>query len=141
MRATADDHLGIIELGAICASMRARNIDLFEQIGGWVVDTADPTLQRLFAEASHRHAWHAELWAQRAPAIPPAELDTSIAAPPFPVFAPIGSAEVYAEQLDRMLDDLRQLMSRIDVLLDPSTARTITLISADLTDLQRRLTA
>lgn len=130
--------LGIIELGAICADMRARNIDLFEQLGAWVVDTPDRELQRLFALASHLHAWHAELWAQRAPAIPPVELDTSVAHPPS-VVAPADRAAVYGEALDRLLTDLGRLRARVDELLDPSTLRTITLVTADLDDLQRRL--
>jgi hypothetical protein len=133
--------VGIIELGAICADMRARNIDLFEQLGGWVVDTTDHELQRLFALASHLHAWHAELWAQRAPAIPPVELDTSVAHPPPTAVAPADRAAVYGAVLDRLLVDLRRLRDRLDELLDPSTIRTITLVIADLDDLHRRLSA
>jgi len=134
-----DEPLGIIELGAICASMRARNIDLFEQLGAWVVDTDDRELQRLFALGSHLHAWHAELWAQRAPVIPPAELDTSVAHPPPPLVAVGDRADDYRAALDTMLEDLRQLSGRIDVLLDPSTARTIGLVTTDLADLRQRL--
>lgn len=141
---TADDasggsYLGIIELGAICAEMRARNLVLFEQLGAWVVDTADPVLQRLFGEASHLHAWHAELWAQRAPLIPPVELDNSVAAPGGPSVALDRRAAIYGDALDRLLGDLRALRSRIDVLLDPSTVRTIELVMADDTGIRRRL--
>jgi hypothetical protein len=139
MSATTDAHLGIIELGAICASMRARNIDLFEQLGAWVVDTDDHELQRLFALGSHLHAWHAELWAQRAPVIPPVELDTSVAHPPLPLVALGDRAGDYRAALDTMLEDLHQLSARIDVLLDPSTARTVGLVTNDLTDLWQRL--
>lgn len=135
------EHLGIIELGSTCAEMRARNIDLFEQLGRWVVDTPDPGLQRLFAEASHLHAWHADLWAQRAPVIPPVELDTSVTDPPHAVVPPGDRAAVYSEAVGQLLGDLAQLSARIDVLLDPSTARTIGLVTADLTELRYRLSA
>jgi hypothetical protein len=138
---TTDDHLGIVELGAICADLRARNIDLFEQLGGWVVDTPEPALQRLFAEASHLHAWHAELWAQRAPVIPPVELDTSVAAAPTADVAASERAATYHRALARLLDDLRALRGRVDDLLDPSTVRTASLATADLTELEHRLTA
>ena len=134
-------HLGIIELGSICADMRARNIDLFEQLGHWVVDTHDPSLQRLFGEASHLHAWHAELWAQRAPVIPPVELDTSVAAPPTALVDPGDRAEIYGAALDQLLSELGQLRDPIDELLDPSTIRTISLVTADLAALRRRLRA
>ena len=139
MSAPTNEHLGIIELGAICASMRARNLDLFEQLGSWVVDTDDHELQRLFALGSHLHAWHAELWAQRAPVIPPVELDTSVAHPPPPIAALSDRPEDYRAALGTMREDLQQLSARIDVLLDPSTARTIALVTADLADLLQRL--
>ena len=135
-----DQHLGITELAAICASMRARNIDLFERLGGWVIDTPDPDLQRLFAEASHLHAWHAELWAQRAPVIPPAELDNSVAPPSAPSVGASERATEYGETLDQWLADLGATRARIDVLLDPSTARTIKLVATDLADLRNRIT-
>ena len=133
--------LGIVELGSICASMRARNLDLFERLGGWVADTADHSLQRLFAEASHLHAWHAELWAQRAPIIPPVELDISVATTPTIDTPPAERAAAYHRDLDRMLADLRSLRGRVDDLLDPSTVRTATLATADLIGLEHRLTA
>ena len=135
------EHLGIVELGAICADMRARNLELFEQLGGWVVDTPDHNLQRLFAEGSHLHAWHAELWAQRAPIIPPVELDVSIATEPVTDTPPVERAAAYHQDLDRMLADLRDLRGRVDALLDPSTVRTASLATADLTELEHRLTA
>ena len=133
--------LGIVELGAICADMRVRNLELFERLGHWIVDTPDPALQRLFADASHRPAWHAELWAQRAPMIPPAELDISIAKVPAVDTPPGDRATAYHHDLDRMLADLRDLRGRVDALLDPSTVRTASLATADLTELEHRLTA
>ena len=139
MRTPGREHVGIIELGSICASMRARNLTLFEQLGGWVVDTSDHGLQRLFALASHLHAWHAELWAQRAPTIPEVELDNSVARPPSPLVAPGERADDYRAALDTMLEDLRRLSARVDVLLDPSTARTIGLVTSDLVDLRQQL--
>ena len=138
---TDQAHLGIVELGTICADMRVRNLELFERLGGWVVDTDDPVLQRLFAEASHLHAWHAELWAQRAPVIPPVELDVSIASEPAADTPSSERAAMYHRALALMLTDLRTLRGRVDALLDPSTVRTASLATADLTELEHRLTA
>ncbi|MDH4145053.1 MAG: hypothetical protein OEY23_07775 [Acidimicrobiia bacterium] len=42
-----------------CALERA----WFEILGGWVPTTADPEVKLQFAQQSHHHAWHAELWA------------------------------------------------------------------------------
>ena len=119
--------------------MRVRNNDLFERLGGWVADTPDPALQRLFAEACHRHAWHAELWAERTPAIPTAELGEPATATPVDSTPPAEQAAAYQGDLDRMLGDLRALLDRVDAVLDPSTVRTTSLVVADLTDIDGRL--
>jgi hypothetical protein len=106
-----------------------------------VADTPAPELQRLFAEACHRHAWHAELWAERAPTIPGVALDLE------PARSAGGEPEVgrravqYAAALAGLLHDLEVLAGRVDRLLDPSTTRTLALVTTDLTDLRDRLTA
>lgn len=138
-----EQQLGIVELGQICNAMRARNLELFEQLGSWVPDTPDPELQRLFAEACHRHAWHAELWAQRTPTIPPVE--------PSPAERPAREspesiaqadrAAVYADAIDRLQSAVTATLARVDPLLDPATARTIELVLADLGAVRQRLTA
>lgn len=143
--ATTNDgqQLGIIELGQICNALRARNTELFAQLGGWVVDTPDPELQRLFAEACHRHAWHAELWAQRTPAIAPVAPspdEPSTAQPPEAV-APADRAAVYADAIDQLESTATATSDRFDALLDPGTARTIELVLADLRAVRQRLAA
>lgn len=131
--------VGIIELGDICAALRARSLDLFEVTGEWAIDTADPPLQRRFAEASHLHAWHADLWAARSPAIPPVDADLLVDAHREP--APLVGAEDRADRhrtwLDVLLMRLDDLEGRIDPVLDPSTRRTIALTRADLVALRR----
>ena len=133
--------LGIVGLGRVCAAMQARNLELFQRLGAWVVDTTEPELQRLFAEACHRHAWHVELWAERVPTIPGVDL----------AVAPVGTATTapaigqraaqYAAELDELVAELSTLAGRVDDVLDPSTTRTLALVTADLTDLRRRLRA
>jgi hypothetical protein len=52
---------------------------LFEVLGGWSLAGGDADGARLFAAASHRHAWHARLWAERRPLLDdlePAEVAT-----------------------------------------------------------------
>ena len=143
--ATTNDgqQLGIIELGQICNALRARNTELFAQLGGWLVDTPDLELQRLFAEACHRHAWHAQLWAQRTPAIPPVETspdEPSTAQPP-EVVAPADRATVYADAIDQLESTATATRDRLDALLDPGTARTIELVLTDLHSVRQRLAA
>ena len=72
--------------------------------------------------------------------IPPVELDNSVAAPPAALVDPADRATVYGAALDRLLAELGELRDRIDALLDPSTVRTIGLVTADLAELRRRLT-
>lgn len=132
--------LGIVELAEVCAAMRARNLHLFELLGGWVTTTPPGRRQRMFAEACHRHAWHAELWAQRAPRIPRVDLDaatTTTCDQPADV-PPDRRADEYARLLDALIEDVDQLASRVDPTIDPGTVRTVTLVRADLTELRRR---
>jgi hypothetical protein len=134
------DRLGIVELRQVCIDMRARNLQLFEQLGSWVATTADGALQRLFAEACHRHAWHAELWQLRMPTIPVAPRT------PQPRMAPEipGDArrrDDYRRALSGLRDELHSLGLRVDATLDPSSRRTIDLLAGDLDDLAGRLNA
>jgi hypothetical protein len=140
--AIVSDGLGIRELTDVCATMRARNLELFERLGGWVTTTESGELQRLFAEACHRHAWHAELWSARLPAIP-----TLATEPNAPDAELTGAADdsdddrraLYRAALEALDRDLRSLHGRVDPVLDPSTARTIDLVGRDVADLAGRL--
>lgn len=139
VNATADAsvHVGIVELGEFCARQRAHCLVLFELTGSWVASTPDPTQQRRFATATHRHAWHAELWAERCPAIPPVELDALVA--DHQAATPFVGADARARAYDQLLADiageLDEIERRLDPVLDPSTARTIDLVRRDLTEL------
>ena len=126
-----DQPIGIVELVAVCERFAARNRLLFERLGGWVADEADPALQRWFAVATHRHAWHAELWDGRRPAIP---VDA-----PAPERSTEGDAgdrlAWYRSELATMRSDLTELAGRVDAVLDPGTRRVIDLVLADLDEL------
>lgn len=124
----------ILELVDACARERARSMSLFEHLGAWVASTSQPALQRLFATASHRHAWHADLWAGRSPTIPIVAVAADVAA--------ISDASddtdrwaAYVTALGMLIVDLEQLRHRVDPDLDPGTARVIDLVLADAHDL------
>jgi hypothetical protein len=129
--------IGIVELGDACARLRARNLDLFEMTGGWVATTPPGVEQRHFATAAHRHAWHAELWARRCPAIPPVDLDALTARHrvSLPEVEPGRRLAAYRARLDTMSTDLDSFASAIDSELDPSTVRVIDLVRSDLAEL------
>jgi hypothetical protein len=135
------EQVGIVELGDVCVTMRSRCLDLFEALGAWVTTTEPGELQRLFAEACHRHAWHAALWEARTPTIrvPAAE------APEFERLddtdLEVSRGDRYRARLSVIEDDLRALRARIDPTLDPSTARTIDLVGRDVVELADRLDA
>jgi hypothetical protein len=140
------EQLGIVELGDVCAAMRAHSLALFAQIGAWVATTSPGEQQRLFAEACHRHAWHADLWEARTPTIPTAHAPTAhIVSPPPAAPPPVDGddtrREHYRAELSSLEDQLRSLRSRIDPALDPSTARTIDLVGRDVVEIAERLDA
>ena len=124
------EHLGIVELVGVCERERARCVSLFEHLGGWVASTSDPALQRLFATAAHRHAWHAELWAGRSPTIPLAAVAADVAA-----ISEAGDDTdrwtAYVTALGMEIVDLEDLRRRIDPELDPGTTRVLDLVLAD----------
>jgi hypothetical protein len=125
----------LLAVAEVCARMRAANLDLFEQLGEWVLDTAPGAEQRRWATSCHRHAWHAALWAERAPAIRPFDLAAATSAVRGRVGAPLDAAERaawYATAVARLVAELDGLAAQIDPELDPSTARTIALVRGDL---------
>lgn len=127
--------LGIVELGEVCARMRAESLDLFRELGAWVT-VADIEHQRWFATACHRHAWHADLWARRSPAIPPVDVDAAVADASRTRLPEAPDASAYRAVLDSMLADLDVLSRRIDADIDPATGRVLTLVRSDLTELR-----
>ena len=137
---TAAPGLGIVELGHICAEFRAGSLDLFEVTGAWVSDTDDPAHQRWFAEATHRHAWHAELWADRSPAIPPVDADQLVEDHRTELDSSPGAdrADRYLGWLDALLSRLDEIGQRLEPEFDPSSLRTIALTRADLVGLRGR---
>jgi hypothetical protein len=121
--------LGIVELVDVCERQSARNDELFRTLGAWVADEPDPSRQRWFATAAHRHAWHAELWRQRRPQIP---VDAAVEeSSPIDV-EPDDRSAWYRSQLASLLDELAALRDRVDGVLDPSTCRVIDLVTNDV---------
>jgi hypothetical protein len=109
---------------------------LFETLGAAARSAQTPTpARRVLGAWSNRHGWHADLWRQREPVIPHHEfatdddlswvdstrsaLDADLAALVDPV-------------LTTMQDHVAEHRSRIDPLLDGSTARILDLVAADL---------
>jgi hypothetical protein len=135
------DHLGIVELGDVCAAMRTRSLDLFAQLGAWVATASPGEQQRLFSEACHRHAWHAELWESRIPAIPTTRATSLPSAVPTCDDGDDVRRDRYRADLSSLEDDLRSLHARFDPALDPSTARTIDLVGRDVVEIAERLDA
>jgi hypothetical protein len=121
--------------------MRAANVELFRTLGDWVTSTPDAAVQRTFATASHRHAWHADLWTDRTPAVPGlavAESDSSSASSLSSVSA-TERAGAYRAVVDALVDELGSVRDRIDPLLDPSTRRVIDLVTTDLESIRAQL--
>jgi hypothetical protein len=121
---------GLVEASSHLA---AANRAIAAALGTWVASTSDPQLQRLFALAGHRHAWHAELWDERRPTVP-LEGDEQ------PVTMPDAADDTtrratYVEIVERFSTSLALMSDLVDPTLDPATARVIALVSADLREL------
>jgi len=128
---------GIVDLVALCDEQYATHVGWFMALGERVRDETDPRRQRWYATAAHRHAWHAELWAQRRPAIPH---DTVHELPPPAEIGVDGDiTSIYCDHLVEQRALLARLRGEVDPELDPSTRRVIDLVDADLADLAAHL--
>lgn len=126
--------LGIADLVELCDGQCATHLGWFVVLGERVREEPDPRLQRWYATAAHRHAWHAELWAQRRPAIPH---DATHELPP-PATIAVGNdlPAAYRRFLTEQRSWIVDCLDRVDPDLDPATVRVLTLVDADLADLQ-----
>ncbi len=129
--------IALLDVAELCARMRALNLDLFERLGSWVATTPPGTEQRHWATACHRHAWHADLWAARAPAIRPFDLEAAVARHRSALGDAADRNGWYHEVLATLDAELADAAERVHPELDPSTIRTIALVRADLADLAK----
>ena len=114
---------------------------LFETLGRWARELAEPPVKRMFGTWCHRHAWHAELWRGRLPAVDAlAESDDDVEnwiAPLRLALADVNtSEEALAALRESVLPALEAAVAEhrdaIDPQLDGPTARVLDLVSSDL---------
>jgi hypothetical protein len=121
---------------------------LFETLGRWARQLSDPPTQRVFGTWCHRHAWHAELWRSRLPAVGAAagdddDIDGWIA----PLRSAMNSVTTADEAiavlrhsvLPALKDAVVEHRDAIDPLLDGPTARVLDLVGADLSAEEQQL--
>ena len=130
------ERIDLVDLVALCDEQCAVDLGWFAALGERVRDEPDPRRQRWYATAAHRHAWHADLWAQRRPAVPHDAAPALSAPAPVEVGGDLAAA--YHDHLAAQRERLARLRDAVDPDLDPSTRRVIALVDADLADLQRR---
>jgi hypothetical protein len=114
---------------------------LFETLGRWARQLSEPALKRMLATWCHRHAWHAELWRQRMPALDALDGDADDVDA---WVAPLRSAlqdvrtseEVIAALRESVLPALEAAVAEhreaIEPVLDGPTGRVLDLVGADL---------
>ncbi len=143
------------ESARMMATVRWVEHRLFEILGRFATDEADPVVATMFGTHGHQHAWHAELWRDRIPAIPGVDV---VAVPMAPgeatasafdtVATTTGTAErlaaVYRLLLPRLMSLYERWRAELDPRLDGPTVRVLTLALRDDTDqlaeVNRRLT-
>lgn len=125
----------ITDLVDRCTLMSATHRRLFELVGSWVADEPDPARQHRYATAAHRHAWHADLWDGRRPAVPvePSVADPASLTPPDDAAE---RAHWYDAVLTELIRDTTAIAAAVDPVLDPGTMRVAQLVTADLAELR-----
>jgi hypothetical protein len=117
---------------------------LFEVTGGWAVGGGDPALAVHASEMSLQHAWHAELWEERLPAVAWAAHRQLTAAPPSVVAAldelatapdPVSRlAGLYRSLLPRLLETYADHVAATVPVTDGPVVRALTLVRRDEVD-------
>jgi hypothetical protein len=153
----AAEYLDLLSVIDLCARRRAEALVLFETLGGWtrsddsyapLVSADDPfsrdgptasAVRRRFAAVTHRHAWHAELWAARMPMIPGVDVleRTATARARIDIDdltsgESAGRRQAYATRLRTIVSGLDDVAARTHADLDPATLRVIDLVRPDL---------
>jgi hypothetical protein len=137
--------VGIHELAGVTARAIAIELVLFEAFGRWISTTSQASAKPALAAASRRHAWHAELWRERFPAIPDADVDGAVAGERATLSALIAALATFdalpsgpgrLAVTDYVTTELgreyRTALAANDPLVDAPTTRVLTLILADL---------
>jgi hypothetical protein len=114
---------------------------LFETLGEWARQFPEPEPRRVFGTWCHRHAWHAELWRDRLPAVDGLTGRDDVEAWIAPLRAALAdvssSAEAVAALGESVLPAVEAAIAEhrdaIDPVLDGPTARILDLVAADLT--------
>jgi hypothetical protein len=66
---SAPDALTLVESARMIGGYRWVEFRMFEVLGGWVANESQPEARLMFDVESRNHAWHAQLWADRLPAV------------------------------------------------------------------------
>lgn len=134
----------IHELADLTARHRALALLLAETAGRWIVESPEADAKPSWAAAASRHAWHAELWAERFPAVLGADLDLDLATTTARAELDVLAADLdaatstterlarYREVVDRTADALSDIRVALDERLDAPTARLLDLVVTDL---------
>ena len=59
----------IEETGRRAGHYRWAEVKLFETLGGWIATVPEPDVKMRLGTHCHKHAWHADLWRERLPAL------------------------------------------------------------------------
>ncbi len=136
------------QLARIAGQCQWNEQQIFEIIGQWIAVVPEPQVSRMLAEHSAKHAWHANLWAERLPAV--RELDTArFVAPATPLMqavfdavrspsAPTQTIEklagVYRVVIPRLAKGYAAMSRHVSAEIDGPTARVLSLVLRDEQD-------
>lgn len=135
---------GIEDTSRRFGQYRWAELQLFELLGGWATSAADAQVVAMLAAHCHHHAWHADVFAGRTPAV--AGLEAAAEPAPLPELVPMldaargadGTAArlraVYQNVLPALAAEYERHLLVTDPRIDGPTVRALTLALHDLAD-------
>ena len=130
----------IDDVARLAARGQAIESVLFEHLGAWTAGTPEPGVAATLAAWASHHAWHAQLWAARAPSVPSLAVDPGWARDELDgLTAALGLADTTHARLaaaaavaEAWEAELAAAWQDVDAMLDAPTARVLGLVLDDL---------
>lgn len=137
----------IHDIARVAGAYAWSELELCAILSRWAADTESPRVAAFLGARCHTHAWHADLWRQRIPAVPGITVDDFVVAPDDPhttLLAEVGATPahqvierivgLYGVLLPLVVSTYQSHLDATNADTDAPTVRVLTLVMRDEVD-------